>query len=148
MKPIVLGGGGDRFHQADYLIGRYAAKPPTGTTLEDVLQPEYFRNNLDSLKPGMEITVVSDDFKLDCVLRVLTVAKVTANMRVLRVYSDESAPEVEVKDDSISDVAVKWGGPNHLWRIQHGDAVVDKGYSTQDEAAAARVKYLESIKNA
>lgn len=58
-------GGRDRFQPADFSIQRFAAKVPAEITLKDVLHPEFFSNHLDKMKPGMEITVLSDDNKLD-----------------------------------------------------------------------------------
>ncbi|AXV15118.1 hypothetical protein CYG48_05035 [Neorhizobium sp. SOG26] len=80
-------GGGDRFQPADFSIQRFAAKVPVGTTLEDVMNPEYFSNHLDRMKPGMEITVLSEDNTLDVRLRVLSITKTTATLRVLDDYS-------------------------------------------------------------
>lgn len=79
--------GKDRFQQSDFSIARFAAKVPNGITLDDVMNPEFFSNHLDRMKPGMEITVLSDDFQLDARLRVLTVEKTTASLRVLDDYS-------------------------------------------------------------
>lgn len=136
---------GGRFMQADYIIGRYAAKPPTGTTLKDVLHPEYFQNELNVLRPGMRIDVLSDDFALDCELRVLTVTKTTAKCRLLRVYSDSDAPKVE--PDAISDIDVNWGGPNHKWRFIHNGTVIEYGFATQDEALEAAAAYEKKLKD-
>lgn len=135
---------GGRFLQADYSIGRYAARPPSGTTLEDVLHPEYFQNELNVLRPGMRIEVLSDDFKLDCDLRVLTVSKTTATVRLLRLQEDDSANKVET--GNLSDVKVGFGGPNHKWRYIHAGSVIEHGFSTEAEAQAAADKYAASLK--
>lgn len=139
VQPTAKLKGDDRFAQSDFKIGRYAAMVPTGTTLDDVLHPEYFQNHLARLRPGMEVNVLSDDFTLDCDLRVLTVTKTTAKMRVLRVYSEASAPKVEAAP---SDVEVGWGGPNHKFRVVHAGQVIEHGFATKEEAEAAAAAYM------
>ncbi|MDW9528070.1 hypothetical protein [Sinorhizobium meliloti] len=141
-KPAKLSGG--RFQQADYSIGRYAARPPSGTTLEDVMHPEYFQNELNALKPGMLINVLSDDFALDCDVRVLTVTKTTAKVRLIRLYQEGEAPKVESGD--VTDALVTWGGPNHKWRVIHNGTVIEHGFSTQEEAEAAAARYRAALK--
>lgn len=138
-----LGGGAARFHQADYVFGRYGAKVPTGTTLADVMHPEYFQNHLSSLRPAMMINVVSDDMALDCDLRVETVTKTTARLRVLRAYEAKKAPKVEF---DTSEISVGWAGPQHKWRVVHAGEVVSKGHGTEDEAKEAAAKYEQQIK--
>ncbi|MGN6773245.1 MAG: hypothetical protein ACTHJQ_25875 [Rhizobiaceae bacterium] len=134
--------GDDRFAQSDFKIGRYAAKVPTGTTLDDVMHPEYFQNHLARIRPGMEINVLSDDFTLDCDLRVLTVTKTTAKMRVIRNHSEADAPKMKAAP---SEVEVGWAGPNHKWRFVHAGQVIEHGFATEDEARNAAAKYRAKI---
>lgn len=135
---------GGRFMQSDYSIGRYAAKPPSGTTLEDVLHPEYFQNELNVLRPGMLINVLSDDFKLDCDLRVMTVTKTTAKCRLIRLFEEGSEPHVETAE--ASGVVVNWGGPNHKWRVLHNKTVIEHGFASEEEAYDAAAKYEAKLK--
>lgn len=153
-------GGRDRFQPADFSIQRFAAKVPPGTTLEDVLHPEFFGNHLDKMKPGMEITILSDDNKLDARLRVLTVTTTTASLRVLDDYSDAAEtnakpeggkaakpakPEGEQggKKVTIDDVKVGHGGPHHNWRFVHGDKVIEHGFGSKADAEAAAEAYVK-----
>lgn len=141
-------GGGDRFQPADFTIQRYAAKVPADTTMDDILHPEYFANHLDRMKPGMEITVLSDDNKLDARLRVLSITKTTASLRILEDYSnaDETASKPKKSGDgkiSIDDIKVSHGGPHHMWRFIHSDKVIEHGFATQADATAAAEKYVE-----
>lgn len=141
-KIAKLGGG--RFQQADYLIGRYAAKPPSGTTLEDVMHPEYFQNELAQLRAGMLINVLSDDFALDCDIRVLTVTKTTATMRLVRLHDEATVKKVDVGE--VSDVIVTWGGPQQKWRVIHNKEIIQHGFSSQPEAEAAAETYRQALK--
>lgn len=137
-------GGGDRFQPADFSLSRYAAKVPSGTTLKDFLHPEYLSNHLDRLKPGMEIVVLSDDFALDARLRVLTVSKSTAKLRVMAVYAGEHDAEDDNQAVELGDVKVTFGGA-HKWRFLHGDKVIEHGFSTKEEAEDAALRYIDKI---
>lgn len=164
-------GGRDRFQPADFSIQRFAAKVPPQTTLADILHPEFFGNHLDKMKPGMEITVLSDDNKLDVRLRVLSVTATTASLRVLDDYSEaeetnskpESAkppkpkkadkPEGEKANEggdgqtggniTLDDLKVGFGGPNHKWRFMHGDKVIEHGFGSEADARAAAEEYVK-----
>ncbi|SCW39060.1 hypothetical protein SAMN02927900_01293 [Rhizobium mongolense subsp. loessense] len=135
---------GHRFMQADYLIGRYAATVPAETTLEDVTHPEFFANHLSSFRAGMVINVISDDHKLDCDLRVLTVTKTSAKVRVLRVFDEKTAPKVA--EAKISDPIISHGGPAHKWRFIHNGEIVQHGFDTKEAAERAAGKYIELLK--
>jgi hypothetical protein len=129
-----------RFSQADYAFHRYAANVPVGTTIEDVLHPEFFGNCLSRMRPGMEISVLSEDFKLDARLRVLSTSKTTAKLRVLSIYpGDDTEPDLsQVK---VEGIRVGWGGPNHKWRVLHDRTVVEHGFATEGEAQEAADAY-------
>lgn len=136
--------GRTRFQPKDFSIIRFAAVVPCGTTIEDITNPEYFANHLDRMKPGMEIAVLSDDFALDATLRVLTITKTTANVRVLNVYAEPKADDAADAGDDKA-VKVSHGGPHHKWRITHGDTVVEKGFATKEEAQTAADEYAAKI---
>ncbi len=136
---------GSRFDQADFAIPRYAAMVPSGTTLEDVCHPEFWQNNLNVMRPGMRIDVLSDDFALDAELRVTTVTATTANVRVLRVHSEGAVKQPVTSVDDISDVVVGWGGPKHKFRFIHGGQVIEKGFATEAEARKAADAYIRRL---
>jgi hypothetical protein len=134
-----------QFMPADYAFPRYAASVPIGTTLEDVLQPDFFGNCIATMRRGMEISVMSEDFSLDVRLRVLSTSKTTAKLRVLDIYAGAGADAKDteipkVKPDSIE---VTWGGPNHKWRFLHGGSVVEHGFATEGEAEEAAASWAE-----
>ncbi|MGV2099052.1 hypothetical protein [Rhizobium sp. 21-4511-3d] len=133
-----------RFTPSDYVIHRYAASVPSGTTLEDILHPEYFGNCLAHMRPGMEISVLSEDFELDARLRVLTTSKTTAKLRVLDVYAGAGVETDETKmpEVTMAGIEVNYGGPNHKWRFLHNRTVVEHGFVTQGEAQEAAEKYV------
>lgn len=138
---------GHRFQQADYSIPRYAATVPGETTIEDVCHPEFFQNHLSVLRPGMEIKVLSDDMALDADLRVMTVTKTTASVRVLRLFSSEAVPQPDLDVDLDDDVVVNFGGPKHKWRYVHAGTVIEFGFGSQDEAERAAKAYVLRLSN-
>lgn len=133
-----------RFTPADYVFHRYAASVPVGTTLQDILHPEYFGNCLSHMRPGMEILVLSEDFELDVRLRVISTSKTTAKLRTLEVYSGGGveANETAVPKVTMDGIVVNHGGPHHKWRFLHNGAVVEHGFVTQGEAQEAAEKYV------
>lgn len=138
-------GGGARFQPADFSIHRFAAMVPAGTTMADVLHPEFFANHLDKMRSGMEVTVLSEDYELDALLRVMTVTRSTAKVRVLAVYAGEKAEQRPADEVTSEDIKVSHGGPHHKWRFVHGD-YIEHGFASREDAEAASVAYLEKIK--
>lgn len=136
-------GGGSRFQPSDFSIARYAATVPSGTKLEDVLNPEYFQNHLANMRQGMEINVLSEDLELDCTLRVLKLTQTTAKLRVVRHYTgnDEEHRVLICMDD----LRVEHAGPTHKWRVVHSGAVVSHGHVNREDADAAAEKYLLKV---
>lgn len=126
---------GRRLQLADYAFQRFGANVPTGTTLEEVLNPAYFRNFTNLLKPGSMILVLSEDFTLDVELRVLTVTNATVKTRILRDSSIKVAP-IEAPDATDGKTVV-WGGPKHKWRIMENGTVLDHGFATKEDAEAS-----------
>lgn len=137
-------GGGARFQPADFTINRYVAHVPSGTTVADVLHAEYFQNHLDRLRPGMEVTVLSDDLALDARLRCLTVTKITATFRILDVYAGDRPADDLFSNINAEDIIVDWGGPQHKWRLVHLNEVIEKGFGSKEDAEAAKATLLET----
>lgn len=135
---------GHRFAQADYSIGRYAATVPSETTLADVTHPEFFANHLAVFRPGMTIDILSDDHTLDCTLRVLAITRTSAQLRVIRLFDEASAPKVASTD--VSQPEVSFGGPRQKWRFLHGGEVIQVGFDTRQAAEKAAEEYIELMK--
>ena len=136
---------GGRFEQADYVFHRYAARVPVGTTLEDVLHPDFFQNHLSNMRPGMRIEVLSDDNSLDCDLRVLTVTKTTAHCRLLRHFSSEAVKQPDIQLDESEGIKVNFGGPHHKWRVMRANEVIQFGFGTKEEADAYGKQYVAQL---
>lgn len=119
------------------------AEVPAGTTLDDVLTPEYWANHTQRLKRGAVIEILSEDSALDCELRVLKVGLTFAHVRLLRNYIEGAAPAAPTSLHE--DVKVSFGGKQDRWRIIHRDAVVQSGMETKAEAEKAAEEYKLKI---
>ena len=130
---------------ADYQMARYGVRVPAGTKLQDLLHPSYFQNYLHLIgrRPGTVVEVLSDDNALDATLRVLTVTKTTARMRVLRNHEE---PSGSAGRDIGSEMEVTWGGPQHKWRFLHRGEIIEKGFGSEAEAREAAARYAETVK--
>ena len=138
---------GREMNLADYEFARYGVRVPTGTTLEQVMQPEYFQNYLKLLgkRPHTRLEVVSDCGTLDCDFRVLSVTHTTAKLRSLRVYQPEAAQAGKTKKPALPELpegfAVGHGGPHHRWRFLHDGQVVEHGFGSEAEAYEKALQY-------
>lgn len=125
---------GRAMNLADYEFARFGVKVPAGTTLEDVLNPAYFQNYTNHLKPGAEVIVLSDDFELDVAMRVTRVSKTSVNTRVIRDSSIK--PAKAVKEPDASGYSVSWGGPSHKHRVMQNGEVLVTGFGSKEDAEA------------
>lgn len=147
-KPLVLSG--RQFVMADFEFARFGVRVPAGTTLKQILAPEYFRNHAQRLKPGTRIEVVSDDNSLDADLRVLRVTNTSVSCYPLRVHEEAQkgakTNDKKGKPEVLSNgVTVEWGGPNHKHRIMHAGEIVQHGFAQKGEAVAAAKAYIEGL---
>jgi hypothetical protein len=126
----------------------YHARVARGTTLEDVLNPEFWANVSKRMSEAARIEVLSEDGELDVDLRVVSIRRPEGenpivHVRPLRIgYCDK----VEEVAESPGMYEAKWGGPVHKWRVELGSQIVEKGYGTKilAEAEAARLNSMVS----
>jgi hypothetical protein len=118
------------------------ADVPAGTTLEDVLTPEFWSNHAQRLKRGAIIEVLSEDNALDCELRVLKTGQTFAHVRLLRNYTEDGE---RAAADVHEDVKVNYGGKQDRWRIIHRGEVVQAGLESKTDAEKAADDYRRSI---
>jgi hypothetical protein len=107
------------------------AEVPAGTTLDDVLSPEFWSAHTPRLKRGAIIEVLSEDNALDCDLRVLKVGPTFAHVRLLRCHTEEAE---RVAQETHSEITVGYGGKQGRWRVLHLGKVVKEGMETKVEA--------------
>lgn len=114
------------------------ARPPAGTTLNDVTDPGFWASHTHRLKAGSIIEVLSEDNALDCELRILEVGPTYAKVRVLRNFGNDTTTSQRAVPE---DVEVGYGGKNDRWRVVHRGAVVKSGLETKDDAEKAAEEY-------
>lgn len=122
---------GGRMKPADYTIPRHAARVPVGTTLNDILAPEYFLNYAGKMEEGAEISVVADDYSLDVRVRALQVSPIRIVLRVLDVYAkpDEDGDATT----AVEGIQVKYRGRAQWSILKDGEVIQDK-ITTKEEA--------------
>lgn len=120
-----------RMKPADYIIPRHGARVPVGTTLNEVLAPEYFLNYEGRLEEGAEISVVADDFSLDARIRVISISPVRIVSRVLDVYAKPD--EKGEAETAVEGIEVKYRGRAQWSILKDGEVIQDK-ITTKEEA--------------
>lgn len=137
MKPLKA----TAMDHAHYARLNMFAEVPAGTTLEDVLSPEFWANHVQRLKRGAIIEILSEDNALDCDVRVLKVGPTFAHIRLLRCHTDEVE---RVASEVHAEVSVNYTKQNR-WRVMHHGKVVIEGLETKVEAEAKAEEYRRSI---
>lgn len=87
----------NRIKQADFIRTVWSAQPEPGTTLDEMLLPEYWANVAKTLKKGDRIDVMSDDGAWLAELFVRASADNSVLVTVLQKYVF-SAPEAPADD--------------------------------------------------
>ncbi len=133
------------FKLADQEIRRYVARVPEGTTLDDVIHPEFFGNVMHQLMPNQTmVRVLSYDAQLRADIFLVAKTQTTAKWVVDHIYSEPGKEEVKETDMSKATEYVVNFAPAHKWRIIHNGIVIEKGIESKD-IANARVKMLKEI---
>lgn len=137
--------GQERFKPADFQYHRYGAMVRAGTTLEEVLNPQYFENFIHLISLKMEIRVISDDMELNALLQVVSMTKATVKCIVLHDYSNIRPGEGGLSEEEEGEVIVRHAGPKHMWRVEHGKKIIEFGFPTKEAAEEHMAEYLKSI---
>lgn len=135
------------FRMQDYMYQRWIVSVAPDVTLDDVLDPGYLVNVTHMINPGDLISIISTDFSLDALARILSVTSTAVEMRVLEVYASPNGDEItkDVIETSLdpNDYELKYsGGRSGKWRILNGNKVEttvgDNGnFSSKEEAQSA-----------
>jgi hypothetical protein len=141
-----------RFGLAEHKIQQFAVNAEAGTTVDDIMKPEYWANIAQMLRPngGDEIVVVCDDMAFRAHLWVVNAGHTFANVRLIGepvMSQAQEAPEIQI---SGSNVFVQWRGPYDLHCVMRREEdgtktkVQDK-FPTRDIAEQAAKEYLKVI---
>lgn len=141
MKPLKP----NAMDHSNFVRIHMSANVPAGTTLEEVLAPTYWANHAYRLKPGAVIEILSEDFTLDCELRVLEIGPTFAKVRVLRNYTEKAVPKKSAPAEVADEVKVDYANKTDRWRVVHNGEVIKSGFGTEAEANKAADEYRSKL---
>jgi hypothetical protein len=135
-----------RIDRADFARSEYFLAAPPGTTVDDVIDPDFWVHVARRLKVNDRIEIVALDGSFDMEVRITSIDPrgLWAHVRPLRVAEGRFAvPEASGAYPDKDGYTVEWGGP-HRWRIVRGNDVVARDFPDQ----AAAISALMNIKAA
>ena len=135
-----------RIDRADFARSEYFLSAPPGTTVDQVVDPDFWLHVARRLKVNDRIEIVAADGSFDMEVRVTAIDPrgLWAHVRPLRVAEGQFAvPEASGAYPDKDGYTVEWGGP-HRWRIVRGNDVVARDFPDQ----AAAISALLNIKAA
>lgn len=138
-----------RFKPSDFVSKNFTIVVESGTTMEDIMKPEYFCHVAKYLEVGNEIKVMSDDMSLYARLIVLNSTNVSARVFALE-YHDLSDAETSVSALGVvtsEDYEVVFRGIHSKWSIvkKDGGQVVIDGLDDRRTAERELAGYLKSM---
>lgn len=133
-----------RFKVAEYQRTVYVVNPEIGTTVNDMLRPEYWAHVGHQMKPYDRIEVRAEDGSYFAELLVRNAERGWANVTVLsRIELDAKAEPAPVSID----FKVEHAGPHHKWRVMRlsDTTVVKHGFENKTEANQWLGQYIKTI---
>lgn len=131
-----------RLHKDEASIWRrLAADIPAGTTLETILQPEYWAHYVREIEPTNIITAFCEDGTWEAELRVMYVDNAGAKVAV-RWQVEYDAKEIEVADTEAFAKKVKWISPGAKFAVVGPTGeVIKSGFYPRQQA----INYLRQL---
>lgn len=123
----------NRLTEAEFTRVVWTAAPEQGTTLADMVKPEYWAHVAKYLKPGFRIEVMPEDGAWFAELYVRAVKEQAAVVHVLRAVTfDEAQPTSEAH----ALYYAKFCGPAAKWRVYRtvDNAVMTEKLDTREQA--------------
>jgi hypothetical protein len=123
-----------RMKEADYACERWFVSVPSGTAAKDLLDPTYWRNLGDKLKPLAHVTAVTEDSTWHATFLVVAAQRLWAKLHMLS-YTDLSATKADTPLTDDQNYSVEWKGPLGKFAvIRKSDAATLKdGFTTMLE---------------
>ncbi len=122
------------FSLVDYARQTFVARPATGTTIEDVLDENYWSHVAKKVNPHDIIEVVPEDGSFYAKLLVTSRGGLWVRVAKLECVSLIAAPVAAKKP--VDGFEIGWAGPNDKWRVvRKGDKmVVGKNFTSREDA--------------
>ena len=121
--------------QADFIRTVWAVKPEPGTSLEDMLAPDYWANVAKTLKAGDRIEITAADNSWFAELLVRSTSALTATLAVLRHTDFASAKQSPAAGAVEYDVRHRGSAGWSVVRLADKAIVFEKG-DTREQADA------------
>lgn len=148
VKPVVIPLNQTRIKEASYMRNNWFVTCPVGTKHEDLLDPEFWRNVGQNLKPFDMIEAVTEDGAWFTQLIVINASSLWAKVQTVS-FTDlvEAKKNMPKTDDE--NHCVEWKGPIAKFAaIRKSDSSILKdGFSTQLEGWTWLDAHLKSMKN-
>lgn len=123
------------FLGADFARQVFYATPAAGTTIDDVMQPDYWAHVARRMNPRDIVEVVPEDGSFYARLFVLNSDKLWAKMAKLEHVSFGEGKKPETAKSDLFEA--KYAGPSAKWRVHNksdGSLVANDSFQTRDEA--------------
>lgn len=136
-----------RFALDEYQNSNYTVTVETGTTLDDVLKPEFLANVAPKLRPYDHIRVRVDSGEWYAELLVITCGRVWAKM--IPIFTvDLSCKEIEqIESNALDQFYVKHRGPHLGWSVirRKDNEPIKEQCASKQEAQAWLSSYVLTL---
>lgn len=133
-----------RITLADQVRSRWAISPEAGSTIEDIMRPEYTANIAAQLKRWDVVEVRPDDETYYAELLVKTAERTGATFWLIQFCElATKAPAAEPSEPFV----IGWGGPHQKHRVirKADNEVLKHGFSSAEEARAWAVEHAKAL---
>lgn len=122
------------FSLADYARQTFVARPAAGTTIDDVLNENYWSNVAKKMNPHDIIEVVPEDGAFYAKLIITSRGNLWARVHKLEHVVIGAAPVANKKP--VEGFEIGWAGPNDKWRVvrKEDKTVVGKNFTSREDA--------------
>lgn len=119
--------------EAEFSRAIWVAKPEVGTTLADMVQPDYWAHITAFMKPGARIEIFPADNTWFAELYVRGVRDKAVDVFVLRSVVFDAEEAIPVGAEYLA----KWAGPQAKWRVMRlkDNEVVQEGLEKNEALA-------------
>lgn len=113
--PAVLD---NRLQGAEFVKVDWCLSAEAGTTIEDILRPEYWAHVATKLRPDAKICVYTEDRAFYAELIVLQVSRVDARVAMI-LHKDltDDLRAIDMGNGAAREYEVKWGSPASKYRV-------------------------------
>lgn len=125
----------------DFVRTVWCITPDAGTTIEDIMNPEFYAHVVRSIKIGDKLEAIPDDSVWYAELLVMDIGPGFAKVALLRHV------ELEAIDprDELAGMTIEFAGRKQKYRVLRGGKVLEKGFPTQSKAREWAERHMRRI---